>query len=82
MWSRLRDRPKEACLEHQGESFAPPSELRFGGLFDLAKAEEEVKLQASGPSRWQVPGHPMKGERDLVLIFLAALVGLADFGEM
>ena len=63
-------------------SRAPSSGLCFGGLFDLAKAEEEVKLQASGPSCWQVPGHPMKGERDMVLIFLAALVALADFGEM
>ena len=78
----MGDRPKEACLEQQGESFAPPSGLWFGGLFDLAEAEEEVTLQASGPSCWQVPGHPMKGEHDMVLIFLAALVGLAGFGEM
>ncbi|XP_074019148.1 uncharacterized protein [Numenius arquata] len=77
----LGDRPKEACLEQQGGTFAPPSGLCFGGLFDLAEAEE-VKVQASGPSGWQVPGHRMKGECDMVLIFLAALVELADFGEM
>lgn len=48
---------------------------------DLAEAEE-LKLQESGPSCWQVPGHPMKKVHDMVLIFLAALVELADFGEM
>lgn len=49
LWQRLEDRPKEACLEQQGESFAPPSGLWLGGLSDLAEAEE-VKLQALGPS--------------------------------
>ena len=41
-----------------------------------------MKLQASGPSGWQVPAHPVKGERDMALIVLAALAGLAAFGEM
>lgn len=74
--------PKEVSLEQQRETLAPPSGLCFGGPSDPAEAEEEVKVQASGASRWQVPVCPMKGERDMVLIFVAALVELAAFGEL
>ena len=76
------DKPKEACLEKQGKSFAPPSGLCFGGVFDLSEAEEEGKLPTLCSTCWQVLGHTMKGERDLILICLASLEEQADFGEM